>query len=129
MSKIIGIDLGTTNTCVAIMDGKNVKVIAGCADHVVSAFSAGIKKSGDVLLKFGGAGDILIATNKPIDDQRLFLDYHIIPDLFMPNGCMASSGSLLNWFINNFYALFFSSRYFSKMVINSFCMFGRSWIN
>ena len=83
---------------------KNVKVIAGCADHVVSAFSAGIKKSGDVLLKFGGAGDILIATNKPIDDQRLFLDYHIIPDLFMPNGCMASSGSLLNWFINNFYA-------------------------
>ena len=27
MSKIIGIDLGTTNSCVAIMDGKNVRVI------------------------------------------------------------------------------------------------------
>lgn len=27
MSKIIGIDLGTTNSCVAIMDGKNTKVI------------------------------------------------------------------------------------------------------
>ena len=27
MSKIIGIDLGTTNSCVAIMDGKNAKVI------------------------------------------------------------------------------------------------------
>jgi len=27
MSKIIGIDLGTTNSCVAIMDGKNSKVI------------------------------------------------------------------------------------------------------
>ena len=27
MSKIIGIDLGTTNSCVAIMDGKNPKVI------------------------------------------------------------------------------------------------------
>jgi len=27
MSKIIGIDLGTTNSCVAVMDGKNVKVI------------------------------------------------------------------------------------------------------
>ncbi|MEG8098737.1 molecular chaperone DnaK [Candidatus Liberibacter brunswickensis] len=27
MSKVIGIDLGTTNSCVAIMDGKNVRVI------------------------------------------------------------------------------------------------------
>ncbi|OYW77649.1 MAG: molecular chaperone DnaK, partial [Asticcacaulis sp. 32-58-5] len=27
MSKIIGIDLGTTNSCVAVMDGKNPKVI------------------------------------------------------------------------------------------------------
>ena len=82
---------------------KEVKVIAGCADHVVSAFSAGINKTGDVLLKFGGAGDILFATNKPLKDRRLFIDYHIIPNLFMPNGCMACSGSLLNWFIKNFF--------------------------
>ena len=27
MSKIIGIDLGTTNSCVAIMDGKDAKII------------------------------------------------------------------------------------------------------
>ena len=27
MSKIIGIDLGTTNSCVAVMDGSDVKVI------------------------------------------------------------------------------------------------------
>ncbi|CAN5217830.1 hypothetical protein BH10PSE2_BH10PSE2_12370 [soil metagenome] len=27
MAKIIGIDLGTTNSCVAVMDGKNPKVV------------------------------------------------------------------------------------------------------
>ena len=27
MSKIIGIDLGTTNSCVAILEGKNTKII------------------------------------------------------------------------------------------------------
>ena len=27
MSKVIGIDLGTTNSCVAIMEGKTTKVI------------------------------------------------------------------------------------------------------
>ena len=27
MSKVIGIDLGTTNSCVAILEGKDVRVI------------------------------------------------------------------------------------------------------
>ena len=74
-------------------------VVAGCADHVASAFVAGIRRDGDLLIKFGGAGDILLATDRPKPDPRLFLDYHLVPGLFMPNGCMACSGAVLNWIV------------------------------
>jgi xylulokinase len=74
-------------------------VVAGCADHVASAFVAGIRAPGDLLIKFGGAGDILLATDQPRPDPRLFLDHHIVPGLFMPNGCMACSGAVLDWIL------------------------------
>jgi xylulokinase len=72
-------------------------VFGGAADHIVSALGAGITQAGDVLLKFGGAGDIVVATDRALPDARLYLDYHLVPGLLAPNGCMASSGSALNW--------------------------------
>jgi xylulokinase len=72
-------------------------VFGGAADHIASALAAGIVSPGDVLLKFGGAGDIIMAANAARPDPRLFLDYHLVPGLFAPNGCMAASGSALNW--------------------------------
>lgn len=73
-------------------------VVAGTADHVASAFSAGLTQEGDMLIKLGGAGDILVSASQPLSDERIFLDYHLIPDCYLPNGCMASSGSLIRWF-------------------------------
>ncbi|MBB3310386.1 xylulokinase [Rhizobium sp. BK196] len=77
-------------------------VIGGAADMVASAFGAGINKAGDVLLKFGGAVDILTATDVARPDPRMFLDYHLVPGLYMPNGCMSTGGSGLNWFVRTF---------------------------
>lgn len=73
-------------------------VTAGSADHVASAFSAGLRDEGDLLVKLGGAGDILLTLAQPVVDERLFLDYHLVPDLWLLNGCMAASGSVLRWF-------------------------------
>lgn len=78
-----------------------IPVVAGCADHVASAFVCGAARNGDLVLKFGGAGDILLSSDRPVADRRLFLDYHIVPGLYFPNGCMASSGSFLNWVVKN----------------------------
>jgi xylulokinase len=73
-------------------------VVAGSADHVASAFAAGLAREGDLLVKLGGAGDILMTTAEPVIDERLYLDYHLVPGLFLPNGCMATSGSFIRWF-------------------------------
>jgi xylulokinase len=79
-----------------------IPVVAGAADHIASALAAGLTKPGDVLLKFGGSVDVLIATDRVAPDPRMYLDYHLVPGLYVPNGCMATGGSGLNWFVNNF---------------------------
>lgn len=76
----------------------SVQLIVGGADHVLSAYSAGVAATGDCLVKLGGAGDILVASSKPVTDRRLYLDEHPVPGMWLPNGCMATSGSLLRWF-------------------------------
>jgi xylulokinase len=73
-------------------------VVGGSADHVASAFAAGLVANGDLLVKLGGAGDILLFTDSALVDERLYLDFHLIPGKFLPNGCMAASGSLIRWF-------------------------------
>ena len=78
-----------------------VPVVAGCADHVASAFVCGASSNGDLVIKFGGAADILLSSEKPVKDRRLYIDHHIVPGLFFSNGCMAAGGNLLNWIVGN----------------------------
>ena len=47
MSKIIGIDLGTTNSCVAIMDGKTPKVIENAEGVRTTPSVVGIQEDGE----------------------------------------------------------------------------------
>ncbi|MGH6971860.1 MAG: Hsp70 family protein, partial [Caulobacteraceae bacterium] len=50
MSKIIGIDLGTTNSCVAIMDGKQPKVIENAEGVRTTPSVVAIQDDGDRLV-------------------------------------------------------------------------------
>lgn len=72
-------------------------IVVGGADHVLSAYGAGLAEQGDWLIKLGGAGDILAVSQDPRLDPRLYLDAHPVSGLWLPNGCMATSGSLLRW--------------------------------
>ena len=47
MGKIIGIDLGTTNSCVAVMEGKNTKVIENSEGRRTAPSIVGFLKGGE----------------------------------------------------------------------------------
>ena len=78
-----------------------IPIIAGSADHVASTLAAGIIDEGDLLIKFGGAGDILYCTETLKTSDRLFIDFSDVPGKYLINGCMAASGSLVKWFTND----------------------------
>ena len=77
-------------------------VVGGAADFIASGLASGLSRRGDCLLKFGGSVDILAISENAQPDPRLFLDYHLMPGLYVPNGCMSTGGSGLNWFVANF---------------------------
>ena len=96
--------VGTVTSRAAAATGlaAGTPVVAGCADHIASAFVAGAFADGDLVTKFGGAGDILLACPEAVTDPRMFIDFHIVPELYFSNGCMAASGSVLNWIARHF---------------------------
>ncbi len=83
---------------------RGLPVIAGSADHIAAALAGGLRRPGDVVLKFGGAGDFLYVVDGFTPLRTLFIDYHDLPGLFVINGCMATSGSLVKWFRDRFRA-------------------------
>ncbi|KUI31788.1 carbohydrate kinase [Mycobacterium sp. IS-1496] len=91
---------GTLSASAAAATGlpQGLPLIVGGADHVLSAYAAGVNAAGDWLVKLGGAGDVLAASDTPVVDSRLYLDAHPVPGRWLPNGCMATSGSLIRWF-------------------------------
>lgn len=50
MAKIIGIDLGTTNSCVAVMEGKEPKVIANAEGTRITPSMVAFTGSGEILI-------------------------------------------------------------------------------
>lgn len=81
---------------------QGLPVVAGSADHIAAALAAGLLSPGEAVLKLGGAGDFLYAVERFDPVPELFIDFHDVPGLYVLNGCMATTGSLLRWFRDAF---------------------------
>ncbi|MGA7834885.1 MAG: FGGY family carbohydrate kinase [Acidimicrobiales bacterium] len=97
--KAPGTPIGEVSAAAASATGlrQGTAIVVGGADHVLSAYGAGLVTQGDCLVKLGGSGDILAVSDHKVLDERLYLDKHPMPGKWLPNGCMATSGSLLRW--------------------------------
>src|ERR1700755_768124 len=90
MSKVIGIDLGTTNSCVAVMEGKDVKVIENSEGARTTPSMVAFTESGERLV--GQSAKRQAVTNpentlfaikrligRNFDDQMVKKDMGLVP--------------------------------------------------
>ena len=90
MSKVIGIDLGTTNSCVAIMDGKQAKVLentegARTTPSVVAFLEKDEKLVGQPAKRQAvtNAGDTIFAVKRLLEENLTVLLFKRIFQKFL----------------------------------------------
>ena len=69
MAKVVGIDLGTTNSCVAIMEGGSPQVIANSEGGRTTPSVVGFSKSGERLV--GDLDGVAVTADQPRPDEAL----------------------------------------------------------
>ena len=67
MSKVIGIDLGTTNSCVAVMDGTNARVVENAEGARTTPSMVAFSPDGERLVGQASGGDK--SDQYPVCDQ------------------------------------------------------------
>jgi molecular chaperone DnaK len=73
MGKIIGIDLGTTNSCVAVMEGGEPKVITNAEGSRTTPSVVGFGKSGERLLGIVAKNQAIINPEKTVFSIKRFM--------------------------------------------------------
>ena len=73
MGKIIGIDLGTTNSVVAIMEGNQPKVIANAEGHRTTPSVVGFTKDGEILVGAAARRQAVTNPTRTIFSSKRFI--------------------------------------------------------
>jgi len=76
MAKIIGIDLGTTNSCVAVMEGGKPTVIANAEGHRTTPSIVAISKSGERLVGHVAKRQAITNAERTVYSIKRFMGKH-----------------------------------------------------
>jgi xylulokinase len=92
--------VGNVDTDVAQLLGlpATCKVLCGGNDAVLSAFSAGIDKPGDILLVSGTCDIMMVCLDHPTGSADYNIRSHILPDLWLTLFVLNTGGKSLEWF-------------------------------
>lgn len=80
-------------------------VIAGCVDSVSAAVGAGATKPGQTFGLLGTVGRVSVVTDGSRFDSRMMNFCHGLPDRWLANAAINSTGATLRWFRDTFYQL------------------------
>jgi xylulokinase len=77
-------------------------VIVGTVDAAAEAVSVGAISSGCMMLMYGSTAFMILVTEKPLSDPRVWSAPFLFPGSFALMAGMATSGTLTRWFRDNF---------------------------
>jgi xylulokinase len=101
--------LGLPSTC---------KVLCGGNDAVLSAFSAGINKPGEILLISGTCDIMMVCLDKPAGSVGYNIRSHILPDLWITLFVLNTGGKSLEWFHSVFCSEMTEEQFYNNYIPN-----------
>lgn len=99
--------LGLPETC---------KVLCGGNDAVLSAFSAGINKPGDILFISGTCDIMMVCLDNPKGSAEYNIRSHILPGLWMTLFVLNTGGKSLEWFQSVFCSEMNADQFYNEYI-------------
>jgi xylulokinase len=87
---------GATGLC------KGTKVIAGGHDTTSAAFATGVAEPGQAFYSMGTGGNLGVITRQPVYHEAMTVQCYVIPDMWILDAVMNSTGQSLKWFNQQF---------------------------
>jgi xylulokinase len=95
---------GTVTAAAAAETGlaEGTPVTAGTVDAAAESISVGVVDPGDMMVMYGTTMFLLLVTDRPVPDERVWATGYVLPNTYDTAGGMSTTGALTRWFRDEF---------------------------